>query len=218
MYVGHYATSLALKKYNKKLSLGWLFLGAQLVDIFFFSFVLIGVERLNIVEHYTATNHFHLEYMPFTHSLLSTFLWALVGYIFGRIFWKDNPKVAWGMAAVIASHWFLDLPVHTPDLPLWSDESFKFGFGLWNYKYLAFVLEGIVLAIGTWIYLNSLEVKTVAKRSAIIIFVIVMLVIHGSQVFAEPVPAFLDKTILSLSGIGSYFLFAFVAHRIDQMK
>lgn len=217
MYVGHYAASLALKKYDKKLSLGWLFIGAQLVDIFFFSFVLLGVERLNVVEHYTATNHFHLEYMPFTHSLLSTFLWAGAGYIFGKIFWKDSPKVAWALAAVIASHWFFDLPVHTPDLPIWSDESTKVDFGLWNYKYIAFGLEDFLLAIGTWVYLNALKTVSKRKRNGIIIFVIVLLLIHASQVFAEPMPAFLDKTVLSLSGIGSYFLFAFVAHKIDAM-
>ena len=85
--------------------------------------------------------------MPFTHSLLSSVLWGAGGYVLGRFFWKDSPRVAWGMAAVIASNWFLDLPVHTFDLHLWSGESFK--FGLWNYKYQAFIFEGILLAIGT---------------------------------------------------------------------
>ena len=50
MYVGHYAASLALKRFEKRASLGVLFLAVQLVDIIFFPLVLLGVERLNIVR------------------------------------------------------------------------------------------------------------------------------------------------------------------------
>ena len=49
-------------------------------------------------------------------------------------------------------------------------------------------------------------------------FVIVLLWICRAQVSAEPAPAFLDKIIWSLSGIGSYFLFSYVKCRLDGMK
>jgi len=48
MFVGHYAAGLALKKYEKRASLGVLFLAVQFVDILFFPFVLLGIERINI--------------------------------------------------------------------------------------------------------------------------------------------------------------------------
>ena len=52
MFVGHYAASLALKRFEKRASLGVLFLAVQLVDIVFFPLVLLGVESLlvNIVN------------------------------------------------------------------------------------------------------------------------------------------------------------------------
>ncbi|MEL6844787.1 MAG: hypothetical protein AAFP02_16385, partial [Bacteroidota bacterium] len=179
MFVGHYAASLAAKKYAPDASLGWLFIAAQLVDIFFFSFVLMGVERFTIAEGATATNHFHLDYMPFTHSLLSTFLWAALAFGVSRLIWKERKAVAWAMAAVVASHWFFDLPVHTPDLPLWSDDSTKLGFGLWNYRYIAFGLEVLLLAVGSWMYLSHRSEISKRKRNALIGFVIFMLLFHA---------------------------------------
>ena len=53
MFIGHYSAALALKRVEKKVSLGWLFLAVQFVDILFFPLVLLGVERLTIVENFT---------------------------------------------------------------------------------------------------------------------------------------------------------------------
>ena len=82
--MGHYAASLALKKFEKRVSLGVLFLAVQLVDILFFPLVLLGVERMNIVENFTRSTHFELEYMPFTHSLVGSLIWSGVAYAFFR--------------------------------------------------------------------------------------------------------------------------------------
>ncbi|MDH3612011.1 MAG: hypothetical protein OEU90_08315 [Gammaproteobacteria bacterium] len=76
MFIGHYAAGLALKKFEKRASLGVLFLGVQFVDILFFPFVLLGIERINIIENYTQSTHFQLEYLPYTHSVLASVLWA----------------------------------------------------------------------------------------------------------------------------------------------
>ena len=76
MFVGHYAASLALKRYEKRASLGVLFIAVQFVDIVFFPLVLLGIERLNIVESFTQSTHFELEYMPYTHSLVAFLIWS----------------------------------------------------------------------------------------------------------------------------------------------
>jgi hypothetical protein len=64
MYVGHYAVALALKKFEIRVSLGILFLAVQFVDILFMPFVMLGIERMNIVPNFTQSTHFELEYMP----------------------------------------------------------------------------------------------------------------------------------------------------------
>jgi hypothetical protein len=53
---------LALKSVEKKTSLGWLFHAVQLVDILFFIFVPLGIERLNLVENYTQSTYFELAF------------------------------------------------------------------------------------------------------------------------------------------------------------
>jgi membrane-bound metal-dependent hydrolase YbcI (DUF457 family) len=115
MFVGHYATSLALKKFEKRASLGMLFLAVQFVDILFFPFVLLGIERINIIENYTQSTHFQLEYMPFTHSLLGSALWAAAAYVLLRWVLVRNHAVALVVALAVFSHWVLDLVAHTPD-------------------------------------------------------------------------------------------------------
>jgi membrane-bound metal-dependent hydrolase YbcI (DUF457 family) len=68
--------------------------------------------------------------MPYTHSLLASLLWAGVIYVVSRIVPPKNRSVALVMGIAVLSHWFLDLIVHTADLPLWSDASTKLGFAL----------------------------------------------------------------------------------------
>lgn len=134
MFVGHYAASLILKRVDKNASLGMLFLAVQFVDILFFPFVLMGIEHFNIVENYTESTHFELEFMPYTHSLFASLLWAAAVYIALRLLplkkAVNKNKVAIVMGVAVLSHWFFDLIVHTPDLPLLSDSSTKIGLGL----------------------------------------------------------------------------------------
>ena len=151
MFVGHYAASLALKNVEKKASLGLLFLAVQFVDILFFPFVLLGIERVNIIENFTQSTHFELEYMPYTHSLLASFLFAGFIYVVYRIVSSEYKSVALVMSIAVLSHWFFDLIVHTPDLPIWKDTSTKLGLGLWHNAIATYALETAFLATGLWL-------------------------------------------------------------------
>lgn len=63
----------------------------QFVDILFFPFVLLGIERINIVENFTDATHFELEYMPYTHSLAASALGAY--FLFAAVaFWLDKKR------------------------------------------------------------------------------------------------------------------------------
>ncbi len=216
MFVGHYAASLVLKRVEKKASLGLLFLGVQLVDVIFFPLVLLGIERLNIIENFTQSTHFELEYMPYTHSLLASFLWAGLIYGIYRIIPPKNKSVALVMGIAVLSHWFLDLIVHTPDLPLWQDASTKFGFGLWNNAIATYALEAVLLVGGLLIYLRSTTSSTAIGKYGMVIFVVILLLVNASNVFG---PLESDsKIILSLLGLFTYFLFAGVAHYLDGKR
>lgn len=216
MFVGHYAASLALKRFEKRASLGVLFLAVQFVDIMFFPLVLLGIERLNIVENFTQSTHFQLEYMPYTHSLLGSLVWAAAAFALFRWVIVKNTSVAMVVALAVFSHWLFDLVVHTPDLPLWSDTSVKLGFGLWNSAVATYVVEAIILVLALWLYLRSTTATTAIGRYGMGIFVIVLLLVNVMNIFG---PLMDDSQLgLAISALTSYFLFAAMAFWLDKKR
>ena len=216
MFVGHYAASLALKRVEKKASLGLLFLGAQFVDILFFPLVLLGIERINMIENYTQSTHFELEYMPYTHSLLAAFLCAGGIYLTFRVLFKTTQSIALVMGLAVLSHWFFDWFVHTPDLPLWSDESRKLGLGLWNNALATYALEAALLGAGLWLYLRSTTANTPSGKYGMGLFVIVLLLINAVNIFGPATSE--SEASLAISALVMYFAFAATAHWLDTKR
>ncbi len=216
MFVGHYAVSLALKKFEKRVSLGILFLAVQFIDILFFPFVLLGIERMHIIENFTQSTHFELEFMPYTHSLVGSLFWAGVAYALFRWLIVKKNSVAVVVALAVFSHWVLDLVVHTPDLPLWSDTSIKLGFGLWNNAIATYVLEAILLVLALSLYLRSTSATSVLGKYGMTVFVVFLLLVNVVNIFG---PLQSDsKLVLAISGLTSYFLFAGVAFWLDTKR
>ena len=193
-----------------------LFLAVQFVDLVFFPLVLLGIERLNVVENFTQSTHFELEYLPYTHSLLASFLWA--GFIYGiyRGIPPRNKSVALVMGIAVLSHWFLDVVVHTPDLPLWSDASTKLGFGLWNNAIATYTLEAGLLVVGLWMYLRSTRASGATGRYGMGIFVVLLLLVNAANVFGPLVDD--SQITLAISSLSMYFLFAGAAHWLDGKR
>jgi hypothetical protein len=216
MFVGHYAASLALKKVEKRASLGLLFLAVQFVDILFFPFVLLGIERVNIIENYTQSTHFELEYMPYTHSLIAAILCAGFVYIIFRFFSSKINSVALVMGIAVLSHWFFDLIVHTPDLPLWNDASIKLGFGLWENAIATYALETVFLLTGLWLYLSSTKANSSIGKFGMVIFVLILLLINAINIFGPPLGS--SKVSLAISALVMYFVFGGVAHWLDRKR
>lgn len=154
MFVGHYSASFALKAAQPRIPLWALFLAVQAVDIGWGLLIFAGIEKARVVPGFTAAFPVDLYYMPYTHSLVASLLWALV---LGGAWWLwrrgQGIAAAATIAAAVASHWFLDWPVHVPDLPLYGNE-LKQGFGLWNHPLASLKLELILLAIGLALYVR----------------------------------------------------------------
>ena len=216
MFVGHYAAALALKKFEKRASLGVLFLAVQFVDILFFPFVLLGIERVNIVENHTQSTHFELEYMPYTHSLVGSLLWAIAAYALFRWVIVKKKAVALVIALAVFSHWVLDLIVHTPDLPLWSDTSPKLGFGLWNNAIATYTLEAVLLVTALWLYLKSTSSMTKIGKYGMSVFVVLLLLVNVVNIFGPLTGD--SKFGMAISALAAYFLFAAAAFWLDRRR
>jgi hypothetical protein len=219
MFVGHYGVSFAGKKLSPRLSLGALFLAVQLLDILFAVFVLLGVEKLRVVPGFTAFNPYDLYFMPYSHSLLGALIWSALTTLIGlvtlrRLRSRDRRIAAGVLGAAVFSHFLLDLPMHTPDLPLFLDtDSPKIGLGLWNHPVLSLAAELLVLGAGAAIYLRATRAKGRAAGTRTVVFAVVLVALTlATPLF--PVPP--SDRAFALQALVLYGVLAALAQWIDR--
>src|SRR5262245_15435981 len=195
MFVGHYGVSFAGKTPAPRVSLAVLFLAVQLLDILFALFVLLGIEKLRIVHGYTHYNPYDLSWMPYSHSLLGALLWsaatALVTLAAARHLRSRDRRIAAGvLGGAVFSHYMLDVPMPTRDLPLGlGPSSPKIGLGLWNHPAAGVALELVVLAAGIGIYMRVTRAKSVRWAAAFAVFVFVLAAITVATPFMPDPPS-----------------------------
>ncbi len=151
MLAGHYAAALGIGALSPRTPLWLLFVGVQLVDIAWSVFVATGIEVAHVQPGFTASNGLVLEQVVWSHSLVSAFAWAAAAGL-GTLALTRRAEAALALAGAVLSHWFLDLPMHVPDLPLATDAGPKFGLRLWNSAPASFALEAALLLGGGLLY------------------------------------------------------------------
>jgi hypothetical protein len=197
MFIGHYGVALAAKHRSSALSLGVLFVAVQALDVLFSLFVLGGAEHLRIVPGFTAYNPYDLYDMPLSHSLVAAVGWSVLTAAVALAFRLDRTAaVVLGLA--VFSHFVLDFPVHTPDLPLAGEHSTKLGLGLWNHRAATLALEIVTVGAGLFLYARS---RRASLRPRFWVFAIVLLVLALATPFLPP-PG--SPTIFALQALSSY--------------
>lgn len=159
MFIGHFAVGLAAKKVAPRTSLGTLVAAAQLADLIWPALVLLGVESVRIDPGNTAVTPLDFVHYPWTHSLLTSVAW---GAAFGLLYRAGTGyrRGAWTVAALVPSHWLLDLVSHRPDLPLAPGLSTKVGLGLWRSVPATVVVELALFAAGLGLYLSATRARS----------------------------------------------------------
>ncbi len=214
MFIGHFAPALIAASHPKAPRLGVLFAAAQLVDIGFFVFVMLGIEHMRIVPGITATNPMDLYHMPYTHSLLGGVIWGLCLAAILWIFLKSRTAAILGFAVVL-SHWFLDLLVHRADMSLLGGE-LKLGFGLWNYPTIEMPLELCLIGAALAVYLSRTQRKDGASQTPVWVLCGAMLLVQLYNWFA-PQPATMDAS-LPISALAAFVLLIWLAFRLDSTR
>ena len=185
MFLGHFGVSFGAKTLQPRVSLGTLFLATQLADLVWPTLLLLGIERVRIVPHATATNSFDFVYYPFTHSLVGQ---VVAGLLLGLAYWlwRRNGPGALLVGLLVPSHWLLDLVVHVPDLPLAPGQSPLFGLGLWNHLALTQVVEFALLGVGLWRYGRRTKASNGVGRYGLVGLVAFLVVSHIASTFSPP--------------------------------
>lgn len=171
MFIGHWAPALVAATNPRAPRLATLFIAAQLVDWAFFALVLADVEHMRITPGITVMIPLDLYHMPYTHSLLGSAVFAAG---FAGVIWfmmKDRVAALIG-GAVVLSHWFLDLLVHTQDLTLMGSPP-KLGLALWDHPAIEMPLELGITFGAMWLYARS--AKPAPLRLAVLAAVMLLL-------------------------------------------
>ena len=211
MLVGHYGIGFAAAGVDRRIPLWAALLVAQLPDILFGGLVLLGIEHLAIVPGITASHPLDPTHFPYTHSLVA-------GLILGGLTWVAcvglgaRRQSATILAAVVATHWLLDLPMHRAVLPV-VDNSWKVGLGLWNAPLAAFALEAAVLVAGLGLYLSSTDTRP-ARRQVLLIGA-AMAIVHLAIYLMPELFFSTPRRAVSL-GLGLWLAFPAAAARLEH--
>lgn len=177
MFLGHYGVSFAAKRAAPRASLGVLTFAGQFLDELWPVLLLLGVEHVKIVPGLMTMNPLEFTDYPISHSLLMALVWAaVIGGIYFLV--RRYGRGAWVLAALVVSHWFLDLPMHRPDLPLWPGMSSpKVGWGWWDSVAVTIIVELTIFGAGLSIYARSTRARDRVGRWGLWSYVIVLLAI-----------------------------------------
>jgi membrane-bound metal-dependent hydrolase YbcI (DUF457 family) len=188
MFIGHYGLALASKRLAPKTSMGTLMFAAQSLDLLWPMLLLVGVERVEIDRGITVMTPLDFTHYPVSHSLLAVLGWAvLIAGIFFVI--RRDRRAAVVIGALVASHWFLDLLVHRPDLPLTLTGSDRYGLGLWNHPPFEIALELILFFGGLWIYVRTTSSNNRRSLYPMLSLVVILALIHVGNIFGPPPPS-----------------------------
>ena len=189
--MGHYSVAFAAKSERNKIPLWILFVAVQFLDYIWATLVLVGVEKLRVIKGFTAGSMLDSYFHPYSHSLITAILWSSVAAIAykplcSRLGFAGTKAAALIVGVAVFSHWILDLIAHPRDLPIY-DNTWKVGFGLWNYRDPEFSLEIALLAIGIMLYLAR-NVLSTARKTAVIVFGAVLVVVQIGDTYVPRTP------------------------------
>src|ERR1700756_2957646 len=218
MFVGHYSVAFAAKSEKNRIPLWVLFIAVQFLDYIWATLVLLGIEKLRVIKGFTAGSMLDSYFHPYSHSLVAAVIWSVVAAVIykavcgrhGGHCTKSAPLII-GLA--VFSHWVLDLIAHPRDLAIY-DNTWKVGFGLWNYRDPEFALEVALLAGGMVLYLTR-NVMPAIRKVAVIAFGIALVVVQIGDTYVPRTPL-TDKA--TAMGVWIFYtLFVVVAFVVEKI-
>ena len=147
-------------------------------------------------------------------GLFAAFLWAIVAAaVYYSCPTRDTSRHGHAtiiVAVAAASHWFLDVIVHRPDLPLAGNESTKVGLSLWDSLPGTIGAELLVLVVGLALYLTISVKRHRPRRGRVALLTVILLGLAAANFFG-PIPENMTVVavgalvlLLSLTGLAAW--------------
>jgi membrane-bound metal-dependent hydrolase YbcI (DUF457 family) len=166
MFIGHFAVGFAAKRAAPNVPLVALFGAAQLADLLWPFLLMAGIEQVRVSPGDTAFTPLDFVSYPYSHSLLLLAVWGVAfGYIYKAATNASSGAFA-VLAALVVSHWILDVVTHRPDMPVYPGGP-KVGLGLWNSVAATIAIEVAMFVVGFVVYMRTTRPRDQVGRWAI---------------------------------------------------
>ena len=177
--INHAATALIIKTIYPGVPIAVILVSVQLIEILWVVLNFLGVEKTTTEDRVNTVSDLHLEYMPFSHSVVSTAVLAAGAWMLFSLGFKV-PNVGIAVALGICSHLVLDLISHARDIAIAPFlDSRKLGLGLYEKKpVVAFVFETIYGIFCWWVY----------GGSTVLFWIIVVFNLANASFFIKTIP------------------------------
>jgi hypothetical protein len=188
VFIGHFALGFAAKRATPRVSLAVLFSASQLADLMWPFLVGAGIEHVRIAPGDTAFTPLEFISYPYSHSLLMLIVWGFVfGYTFMKVR-KTDVRVMLVLAALVVSHWVLDVVSHRPDMPLYPGGP-KFGLGLWNSVPATIAVEVAMYAASLLVYMQVTRARDGIGRWAFAGLAVLLAASYAASILGGPPPS-----------------------------
>jgi LexA-binding, inner membrane-associated putative hydrolase len=214
VFIGHFGVAFAAKRAVPTVSLGTWFVACELIDLIWPLFLLLGIEAVVITPGITAFSPFDFVHYPWTHSLSMCALWAL-GMAAAYWLLRRNVVAAALVGMAVLSHWFLDVLVHRPDLPLAPGSDVKIGFGLWNSVPGTLLVEIALFALGLGFYRAGSRPVDRVGGYGLWALVVLLFIAYTSAAFGPPPP---NAATVAWAGLLGGVLTAALGYWIDRHR
>lgn len=214
MFIGHYALAFSAKKVAPAVSLGTAFLACQFADLLWPTLLMLGLEAVEIDPGNTLVTPLNFVRYPYSHSLVMLVVWSGLFALAYRAIRGWNQAAIITVAALVFSHYVLDVITHRPDLPITISGSRRLGLGLWNYPGATLALESAMFIIGATIYLSVTRASDRIGRIGFWSLIVVLVALYFAALYGPPPPS-----SAAIAGAGQLsWLFVIWAYWVDRHR
>lgn len=214
MFLGHFALAFGAKRVSPALSLGTLFLACQFADLLWPTLVVLGYEIVEIDPGNTLVTPLNFVSYPYSHSLVALIGWSALFALIYRTIRGWHPVAIGTVAALVFSHYVLDVVSHRPDMPITLAGSRRLGFGLWNYPGTTLAVESVLFIAGTALYMSVTRASDRIGRLALYALIVTLVAVYFAALYGPPPPS---SSAVAMAGHLTW-LFVAWAYWVDRHR